>query len=182
MNETTTQPPPTTTHHHAPSPTGDDRRQHKWSKTWKKLCDHQRIKCNLCLLVFGVVRCRFRRRRVCVCIFRCPCCCESFKALAASDTSVQKQGAAPLSTGGGAGAPRSPTGVLCSRNESLMAGRRQDAVLSCSERALPSKRRPGGCSAADSLCLAADAVLCSSRCRGKCSGHGWVSVSPANGG
>ena len=138
MNETTTQPPPTTTHHHAPPPTGDDRRQHKWSKTWKKLCDHQRIKCKLCLLVFGVVRCRFRSVPFSL---SCPCCRESFKSLAAAIR-------LSLSTGGGAGAPRSPTGVLCSRNESLMAGRGQDAVLSCSERALPSKRRPGGCSAA----------------------------------
>ena len=62
---------------------------------WKKLCDHQRIKCKICLLVFGVVRCRFRRRHVCVYIFRCPCCREGFESLAASDTSVQKQGAAP---------------------------------------------------------------------------------------
>ena len=101
---------------------------------WNKLCDHYRIKCNICLLVFGVFRCRFRRRHVCVYIFRCPCCHGSFKALAASDMRVQKQGAAPLATRGGASGPRSHTVVLFSSNAAVFYFERCDAAASSTAR------------------------------------------------
>ena len=101
---------------------------------WHKWCDHYRIKCKICLLVFGVCRCRSRRRHVCVYIFRCPCCHESLKALAASDMRDQKQGAAPLSTRGGAGGPRSHTVVLCSSNAAVFFFQRCGAAASSTAR------------------------------------------------
>jgi len=100
---------------------------HVWRHAGVSVPDICWTKCNICLLVFGVVRCCFRRRHVCLYIFRYPCCHESFKSLAASDMRVQKQGAAPLSTRGGAGGPRSHSVVLCSSHESLMAGRERSA-------------------------------------------------------